>query len=135
MTTPADEQEQQPTCPHVTLPRSCFTCRTGRFAEPEVSEQGVTRLAVTVTVDTDDLRKWAEWHADRGHHGVAHVLYKAASEGESLSKQALREAKAAAVRSMAHLFRDMSKEHLTRREVIDLIDLRAASYGEESRDA
>lgn len=50
-------------------------------------------IRVTVEVDTDELRKWADHHADRGHHGVAHVLYKAAAEGESLSEQALAEAR------------------------------------------
>lgn len=54
------------------------------------------RIAVTVSVDTDELRKWAGKHADAGHHGVAHVLYKAATDGEALTEQALREARAAA---------------------------------------
>lgn len=49
-------------------------------------------LRVKVTVDTDELREWAGRHADAGHHGVAHVLYQAANEGESLTEQALREA-------------------------------------------
>lgn len=53
-------------------------------------------IRVTVSIDTDELRKWADWHADRGQHGVAHVLYKAASDGESLTEQATREAKASA---------------------------------------
>jgi hypothetical protein len=51
-------------------------------------------IRVKVTVDTDELREWAGKHADAGHHGVAHVLYKAAEEGESLTEQALREARA-----------------------------------------
>ena len=58
-------------------------------------------IHVKVTVDTDELREWAGKHADAGHHGVAHVLYKAASDGESLTEQALAEARqegAAAVR-------------------------------------
>lgn len=50
------------------------------------------RIHVTVEVDTDELRRWADHHADRGHHGVAHVLYKAASDGESLSEQTIRAA-------------------------------------------
>jgi hypothetical protein len=86
------------------------------------------RITVTVAVDTDELRHWAEWHADRGHHGVAHVLFKAAKDGESLTEQAIREAKAGAVRSMAHLFRDMAPDAISRRQVIDLLDLRADSY-------
>lgn len=48
-------------------------------------------IRVKVTVDTDELREWAGKHADAGHHGVAHVLYKAADDGESLSEQATRE--------------------------------------------
>jgi hypothetical protein len=63
----------------------------GAGDEPEAE---VTTLRVTVTVDTDELRKWADWHADRDHHGVAHVLYKAATDGESLSDQSTREARA-----------------------------------------
>ncbi len=50
------------------------------------------RIHVTVEVDTDELRKWADRHADSGNHGVAHVLYKAASDGESLSEQTIRAA-------------------------------------------
>ena len=50
------------------------------------------RLRVQVTVDTDELREWADRHADMGNHGVAHVLYQAAADGESLSEQAIREA-------------------------------------------
>lgn len=53
-------------------------------------------IRVTVAVDTDELRTWADHHADRGHHGVAHVLYKAAIDGESLSEQAIREARSKA---------------------------------------
>lgn len=52
-------------------------------------------IHVKVTVDTDELREWAGKHADCGHHGVAHVLYKAARDVESLSEQAIREAVAA----------------------------------------
>ena len=50
-----------------------------------------TPIRVKVTVDTDELREWAGKHADAGRHGVAHVLYKAADDGESLSGQATRE--------------------------------------------
>lgn len=40
------------------------------------------QIRVQVAVDTDDLRRWAAWHADRGHTGVAHVLYGAAERYE-----------------------------------------------------
>lgn len=50
------------------------------------------RIHVTVTVDTDELREWADRHADMGNHGVAHVLYAAAKNGETLTEQAIREA-------------------------------------------
>lgn len=46
---------------------------------------------VLVTVETDELRKWAGHHADKGHHGVAHVLYQAANQVETLGEQAARE--------------------------------------------
>lgn len=59
-------------------------------------------IRVTVTVDTDELRAWAEKHADAGHHGVAHVLFKAASDGESLSEQHDRQVAAKALREAAH---------------------------------
>ena len=58
-------------------------------------------LHVTVEVDTDELRRWADRHADAGNHGVAHVLYKAAKSGESLSEQALRETRVEALREAA----------------------------------
>lgn len=58
------------------------------------TEEATETIRVKVTVDTDELRRWADHHADRGHHGVAHVLYKAAQAGESLTEQALREARA-----------------------------------------
>ncbi len=62
--------------------------------KPDAGDVGVItqRIHVTVEVDTDELRKWADHHADRGHHGVAHVLYKAAGDGESLTEQTIREA-------------------------------------------
>lgn len=50
-------------------------------------------IRVTVTVDTDELRRWADRLADAGAHGPAHVLYKAALDGESLTEQALRAAR------------------------------------------
>lgn len=34
MTHPAENDA--PTCPHVTMPRSCFTCGTGRFADSDI---------------------------------------------------------------------------------------------------
>ena len=50
-------------------------------------------IKVKVGVDVDELRHWAERHADAGHAGVAHALYKAAEGVESLTEQALREAR------------------------------------------
>jgi hypothetical protein len=50
-------------------------------------------IKVEVDVDVDELRHWADRHADAGHHGVAHTLYKAAEGIESLTEQALREAR------------------------------------------
>ena len=50
-------------------------------------------IKVKVDVDTGELRHWAGKHADAGHAGVAHVLYKAAEGVESLTEQALREAR------------------------------------------
>lgn len=54
---------------------------------------GAKVIPVMVTVDTDELRTWADRHADAGNHGVAHVLYKAAADGESLTEQALAAAR------------------------------------------
>ena len=51
---------------------------------------------IQVAIDSDELRRWAERHADAGNHGVAHALYAAAADVESLSEQAIREAKAEA---------------------------------------
>lgn len=67
---------------------------------PVVSAASET-MHVTVEVDTDELRRWADHHADAGNHGVAHVLYKAAKDGEALSEQALREARVEALREAA----------------------------------
>lgn len=65
---------------------------SGRDADDRAALLSNTEtIRVTVAVDTDELRRWADHHADRGHHGVAHVLYKAASDGESLSEQHDRE--------------------------------------------
>ena len=48
---------------------------------------------IKIEINVDELRHWAGKHADAGHHGVAHVLYKAAEGVESLTEQALREAR------------------------------------------
>ena len=53
----------------------------------------MSTVKVKVSVDVNELRHWAGKHADAGHHGVAHVLYKAAEGVESLTEQALREAR------------------------------------------
>lgn len=58
-------------------------------------------IRVQVAIDSAELREWAGKHADAGHHGVAHVLYQAAEQAESLTEQALREARAAALREAA----------------------------------
>ena len=50
-------------------------------------------VKVKVAVEADELRRWAAWHADAGHAGVAHVLYLAAEGVESVTEQALREAR------------------------------------------
>ena len=44
-------------------------------------------LRVQVAIDTDELRTWAGKHADAGHAGVAHTLYKAAEGIESLTSR------------------------------------------------
>lgn len=43
-----------------------------------------TTLSLKVVVDVDELRVWAERHADNGHQGVAHVLYEAIDRFETL---------------------------------------------------
>ena len=48
-------------------------------------------LPVKVTVSSEELREWAGRHADAGHHGVAHVLYKAAAGVETIVEQYERE--------------------------------------------
>ena len=53
----------------------------------------MSTVKVKIEIDVDELRHWAGKHADAGHHGVAHVLYKAAEGVESLTEQALREAR------------------------------------------
>ena len=58
-----------------------------------VIDSTVKTVKVKVSVDVDELRHWAGKHADAGHAGVAHVLYKAAEGVESLTEQALREAR------------------------------------------
>lgn len=52
---------------------------------------------VTVAVDVAELREWAGKHADAGHHGVAHVLFKAAEGIESVTEQHDREVAARAL--------------------------------------
>lgn len=44
--------------------------------EPSTPEGRTIR--VQVAMNTDNLRKWAEWHADHGHHDVAHALFRSA---------------------------------------------------------
>ena len=58
-----------------------------------VIDSTVKTVKVKIEIDVDELRHWAGKHADAGHHGVAHVLYKAAEGVESLTEQALREAR------------------------------------------
>ena len=53
----------------------------------------VKTIKVKIEIDVGELRHWAGKHADAGHAGVAHVLYKAAEGVESLTEQALREAR------------------------------------------
>ena len=59
-----------------------------------VIDSTVKTVKVKIEIDVDELRHWAGKHADAGHAGVAHVLYKAAEGVESLTEQALREARA-----------------------------------------
>ncbi len=49
------------------------------------------RLPVQVTIDVDELRTWAQRHANAGNAGVAHVLLKAAEGIESVTEQHDRE--------------------------------------------
>lgn len=60
-----------------------------------------TPIHLTVTIDSDDLRRWADWHADAGHHGVAHVLYQAANEAAGITAQHDAEVAAKALRDAA----------------------------------
>jgi len=46
--------------------------------DPTTPEGRHTQVKVNLTVDTKNLRKWAGWHADRGHADVAHALYRSA---------------------------------------------------------
>lgn len=39
---------------------------------------GSRTIRLQIAVDTDNLRTWAEWHADHGHADVAHELYRSA---------------------------------------------------------
>ncbi|GAA1812610.1 hypothetical protein [Nesterenkonia flava] len=63
-------------------------------------------INVKVTVDSDELREWAGRHADAGQHGVAHVLFQAAKDAESISEQAIREVQEEA---KAELTRELSE--------------------------
>ena len=86
----------------------------GTASTSDARKRAAERLTVTVTVDTDELREWADRHADMGNHGVAHVLYQAAKDGESLGEQAIREAEqrgaVEALRNMAQTFRTDAAE-------------------------
>ena len=77
-------------------------------------------IYVHVQVDADELRSWAQRHADAGNHGVAHVLYKAAEDVETLTEQALREAREAGRRE---LLADL-RERMGRLEGVLRADLR-----------
>lgn len=58
-------------------------------------------IPVQVEISTDELREWAGRHADAGHHGVAHVLYKAAEGIESITEQHDADIAAKALRDAA----------------------------------
>lgn len=61
----------------------------------------MTAIHLTVTINSDDLRRWADWHADAGHHGVAHVLYQAANGAAGITAQHDAEVAAKALRDAA----------------------------------
>lgn len=61
----------------------------------------MTAIHLTVTINSDDLRRWADRHADAGHHGVAHVLYQAANEAAGITAQHDAEVAAKALRDAA----------------------------------
>ena len=42
-----------------------------------------TTIHLHVEVDLDELRKWANWHCDHGHQGVAAVLFDAIKRFEA----------------------------------------------------
>ena len=63
------------------------------LAQAWIDKEGLGTVKVKIEIDVDELRHWAGKHADAGHAGVAHVLYKAAEGIESLTEQALREAR------------------------------------------
>lgn len=99
------------------------------------------RIHVTVEVDTDELRKWADKHADSGNHGVAHVLYKAASDGESLSEQVVR---AAVETERERIAQAIERQKAIAEETRDIIetplpknnfDQQAWAYGDAARIA
>lgn len=64
------------------------------------------RLAVTVT--DDELRKWAEWHADHNHHGVAAILYAALEKVDAVGDA--HENACAANERVREVARDWSRE-------------------------
>ncbi|NKT69474.1 hypothetical protein GS860_16080 [Rhodococcus hoagii] len=41
------------------------------------------RIPVTVSIDTDEVRKWADKHADAHHPGIAMLLWDAADRLEA----------------------------------------------------
>ena len=93
-------------CEHhwdINAPCSC-SCPDHAGVRDEMARRSET-IRVKVTVDTDELREWAGRHADAGRHGVAHVLYKAAEDGESLSEQAVNEARTEGVEAVTTLLR------------------------------
>lgn len=48
------------------------------------------RLTVGVATDSDDLRKWADWHTDNGHVAVGNVLYHAANGVNAVAEEVTR---------------------------------------------
>ncbi|AXH45823.1 hypothetical protein SEA_GEAZY_63 [Gordonia phage GEazy] len=40
----------------------------------------MTTIRVQVGVSEAELRKWAEWHSDHHHNGVAEILFRAAND-------------------------------------------------------
>jgi hypothetical protein len=69
----------------------------GASEKHDAAYHGLQTVTVTVAVDSAELREWAGRHADAGHHGVAHVLFKAAEGVESVTEQHDREVAAKAL--------------------------------------